>query len=107
MADIFESELDAAGELAKKKFLRGAGAMAGVVLEKHLRQVCSDHSVKILKKASTISYLNDRLKEADVVDVQKWRLYSILVTSEINATTTRRNQRLRRSTISSPEWPRR
>ena len=28
---------------AKKKFLRGAGATAGVVLEKHLRQVCSNH----------------------------------------------------------------
>ena len=73
MADIFDSELDAAAELAKKKFLRGAGATAGVVLEKHLRQVCSNHSVKILKKAPTISYLNDLLKEADVVDVQKWR----------------------------------
>ena len=43
MADIFDSELDAAAELAKKKFLRGAGATAGVVLEKHLRQVCSNH----------------------------------------------------------------
>ena len=73
MADLFDSELDAAEELAKKKFLRGAGAMAGVVLEKHLHQVCSNHSVKISKKAPTISYLNDLLKEADVVDVQKWR----------------------------------
>ena len=73
MADIFDSELDAAAELAKKKFLRGAGATAGVVLEKHLRQVCSNHSVKIPRKAPTISYLNDLLKEADVVDVQKWR----------------------------------
>ena len=73
MADLFDSELDAAGELAKKKFLRGAGAMAGVVLEKHLRQVCSNHSVKISKKAPTISYLNDLLKETDVVDVPMWR----------------------------------
>ena len=72
MADIFDSELDAAAELAKKKFLRGAGATAGVVLEKHLRQVCSNHSVKISQKA-TISDLNDRLKKADVVDVQRWR----------------------------------
>ena len=73
MADIFDSELDAAAELAKNKFLRGAGATAGVVLEKHLRQVCSNHSVKILRKTPTISYLNDLLKKADVVDVQKWR----------------------------------
>ena len=72
MADLFDSELDAAEALAKKKFLRGAGAMAGVVLEKHLRQVCSNHSVKILKKAPTINDLNDLLKAADVVDVPQW-----------------------------------
>ena len=64
MADLFDSELDAAEALAKKKFLRGAGAMAGVVLEKHLRQVCSNHSVKISKKAPTINDLNDLLKAA-------------------------------------------
>ena len=73
MADLFDSELDAATELAKKNFLRGAGATAGVVLERHLQQVCGNHSVKISKKAPTVSYLNDLLKEADVVDVQKWR----------------------------------
>ena len=39
MADLFDSELDAAKELAKKKFHRAAGAVAGVVLEKHLAQV--------------------------------------------------------------------
>ena len=53
MADLFDSELDAAAALAKKKFLRGAGAMAGVVLEKHLRQVCSNHTVKISKRTPT------------------------------------------------------
>src|SRR6202140_2333638 len=31
-ADLFDSELDAAGELAKNKFTRAAGALAGVVL---------------------------------------------------------------------------
>ncbi len=50
------------------------GAMAGVVLEKHLRQVCSNHSVKISKKAPTINDLNDLLKAANVVDVPQWRL---------------------------------
>ena len=39
MADLFDSDLDAAKELAKKGFLRAAGAVAGVVLEKHLVQV--------------------------------------------------------------------
>ena len=35
-ADLFDSELDAADELGKKKFTRAAGALAGVVLERHL-----------------------------------------------------------------------
>src|SRR6266576_488371 len=35
-ADLFDSELDAAIELAKNKFTRAAGALAGVVLESHL-----------------------------------------------------------------------
>ena len=73
MADLFDSELDAAAELAKKKFLRAAGAVAGVVLEKHLAQVCSNHSVAISKKAPSISDLNNLLKAANVVDVPQWR----------------------------------
>ncbi len=72
-ADLFNSELDAASELAKKKFLRAAGALAGVVLEKHLRQVCKSHSVAIRKKKLTINDFNELLKKADVVDVPMWR----------------------------------
>ena len=56
-ADLFNSELDAASELAKKKFLRAAGALAGVVLEKHLRQVCKSHSVTIRKKKLNVQLL--------------------------------------------------
>ena len=73
MADLFDSELDTAAELAKKKFLRAAGAVAGVVLEKHLIQVCSNHSVTLSRRAPTISNLNDLLKAASVVDVVQWR----------------------------------
>jgi len=39
-ADLFDSEIDAARKLLKNGFLRAAGALAGVVLEKHLEQVC-------------------------------------------------------------------
>jgi hypothetical protein len=72
-ADLFDSELDAAKELAKNKFLRPAGAVAGVVLERHLGQVCDNHLIKIAKKTPTISDLNDALKNANVVDVPTWR----------------------------------
>jgi hypothetical protein len=73
MADLFDSELDAAMELARQKFFRAAGAVAGVVLEKHLAQVCANHSVRIAKKVPGIGDLNDLLKAADVLDVPQWR----------------------------------
>jgi hypothetical protein len=49
-ADLFDSELESAKELAKNKFIRAAGAISGVVLEKHLSQVCKNHSISISKK---------------------------------------------------------
>ncbi|HUT02984.1 MAG TPA: hypothetical protein VM163_03745, partial [bacterium] len=57
-ADLFDDELDAATELAKKGFLRGAGAVAGVVLERHLGHVCGKHNLKTRKKAPTINDFN-------------------------------------------------
>ncbi len=39
-ADLFDTELDASKELLKNGFSRAAGAIAGVVIEKHLSQVC-------------------------------------------------------------------
>jgi hypothetical protein len=72
-ADLFDSELEAAVELNKKGFVRGAGAMAGVVLESHLEQVCENHAVKVTKKDPTINDFNDLLKAKDVIDVSTWR----------------------------------
>ncbi len=72
-ADLFDSELEVAEELARNKFTRAAGAVAGVVLERHLAQVCENHSLKISKKIPTISDLNDALKSANTVDVPQWR----------------------------------
>lgn len=72
-ADLFDSELDAAKELLRQKFVRAAGALAGVVLEKHLGQVCENHDVKVGKKEPTISDLNDALKTAGVLQVPEWR----------------------------------
>lgn len=72
-ADLFDSDLSAAALLAKNKFVRAAGAMAGVVLEKHLAQVCANHNVTTAKKNPTISDLNDLLKKAEVIDVARWR----------------------------------
>ncbi len=72
-ADLFDSELDAAKELAKQNFTRAAGAMAGVVLEKHLGQVCDNHGIKNPKSAPAISDLGNALKNANVIDIPTWR----------------------------------
>ena len=72
-ADLFDSELEAARELLKNGFLRGAGAVAGVVLEKHLSEVCANHAVRSRKRNPTISDYNDLLKSNNVIDVPTWR----------------------------------
>jgi hypothetical protein len=72
-ADLFDSEIEAARELLKHKFGRAAGAMAGVLLEKHLAQVCDNHKTTISKKNPTIADMNDALKTAGVIDVSQWR----------------------------------
>lgn len=72
-ADIFESELETAKELNKKKFWRGAGAIAGVVLEGHLKQVCKNHKLTVKKSHPTINDCNQILKENDIIDVPTWR----------------------------------
>jgi hypothetical protein len=67
-ADLFDSELDAARELLKHKFGRAAGAIAGVVLEKHLSQVCQNHNIKPTRKHPSIGELNEVLKNNSVID---------------------------------------
>ncbi len=71
--DLFDSELDTVKELNKKGFTRGAGAVAGVVLESHLLQVCDNHKIVVKKKNPTINDLAQLLKGNDVIDVPNWR----------------------------------
>lgn len=78
LADLFDSELESAKELLKRKFRRAAGAVAGVVLEKHLKEVCRDHAISLGKKNPTIGDFNDTLKAASIVDVPQWRFIQLL-----------------------------
>lgn len=77
-ADLLDSELDAATELMKHKFTRAAGAVAGVVLEKHLAQVCENHLVKIAKSKPTLNDLNQALKDASAIETETWRFIQFL-----------------------------
>ena len=78
LGDVLDTELDAASALLSHKFPRAAGAMAGVVLERHLLQVAENHSVPIKKKNPAIGEISAALKEADIVDIATWRFISHL-----------------------------
>ena len=71
-AELQDSELRAATQLQKIS-VRAAGALAGVVLERHLQQVAVNHNVNISKQNPTISDLNDPLKNRGVYDTSLWR----------------------------------
>jgi hypothetical protein len=71
-ADVLDGELDGARELAKAGFDRAAAVIAGVALERHLRQVATQRSVTTPRSA-TIARLNDALKDAGVIDTPEWR----------------------------------
>lgn len=72
-ADLFDTELDQASEMAKRGFFRAGGAIAGVVLEKHLAHVCNVYAIKFRKKNPTLSDFSTSLKENDILDIAKWR----------------------------------
>ena len=72
-ADLFDSEIDSARALAKSGYLRAAGAICGVVIEKHLKQVCDAHRIVIKKKNPTIFDLSQVLKDKDSISVPQWR----------------------------------
>lgn len=71
-ADIFDSEIDSANHLLKMGYLRAAGAICGVIIEKHFAGVCTNHNIKTTKKNPTIADYNDALKD-NVYDTVEWR----------------------------------
>jgi hypothetical protein len=53
--ELLDSDVECAKELLKKKHIRSAGVICGVVLESHLESVCDRRSIKFRKKDLTIS----------------------------------------------------
>lgn len=72
-ADLMDSEIDSAKLLVKNGFLRAAGAICGVVLEKHFAVVCDMHKIKPTKKNPCINDYNQLLKEEGIIDTPTWR----------------------------------
>ncbi|MGH0227913.1 hypothetical protein NKZ03_17630 [Sinorhizobium meliloti] len=72
-ADLFDSEIESAGALAKAGYLRASGAICGVVIEKHLSHVCETHGIAVRKKNPGISDLNQLLRDNGITTVPQWR----------------------------------
>lgn len=67
--NLLNSELLAAYELREKGFNRAAGAMAGVILKRHLASVIATHSVVLHKKNPGIYDYGQSLKEKGILDI--------------------------------------
>jgi hypothetical protein len=71
--NMYKSELEAATDLLKNGFTRPAGALAAVVLERYLKEICIKHEIKLNKKKPTLADYNEVLKTAGVIDQILWR----------------------------------
>lgn len=77
-ADMMDSEIDSAKLLLKNGFMRAAGAICGVVLEKHFATVCESRNIKPKKKNPCINDYNQLLKDEGVIDTATWRHLQML-----------------------------
>ncbi len=77
-SDLFDSELEAAKELQKKGFHRAAGAICGVVIERHLSQVCERRGIKVTKKNPSINDYKSLLQANDVIDISQMRRIELM-----------------------------
>jgi uncharacterized coiled-coil DUF342 family protein len=69
-----DDELLEAEYLLKKGFIRAAGALAGVVLERHLKMLCDKNEPKLkYPKNAAISKLSDILKDNNLLEIPEWR----------------------------------
>ena len=76
-AELLDKELEAAKALQPVS-LRAAGALAGVVLLRHLHRMAANHAVTIPKPETTIRDLNDPLKQRNAYDFSTWRKIQLL-----------------------------
>lgn len=72
-ADLFDSELKGAKELLRNNYVRAAGVIAGVVLERHLSDLCAKHGVRLQKKDPGINDYGTALQSAGIIDTVRWR----------------------------------
>ena len=74
---LLDDEIGSARKLIKVN-LRASGALAGVVLERHLKIICQNHSIPITKKNPTINDYNDLLKNNNIIELPVFRHIQLL-----------------------------
>lgn len=71
---LMDDEISASMHLLSKGFLRPAGALAGVILERHLKNLLRKHIPPIkYKETDALSALNELCKKHEIYDVIEWR----------------------------------
>lgn len=76
--DVFEKELDSARYLLKNKYTRSAGAICGVIIEKHLINMLSSANLKPTKKNPSINDLNDDLYKNNLIETTQYKFILFL-----------------------------
>ena len=74
---IYESELDIAKDIQDQGHLKIAGAVAGVIIEAHLKTLVAKRKISIKtqnNKPPTMDDYNNALKKDDTYDTATWRL---------------------------------
>jgi len=71
--NLYKSEIEVANDLLVNGFIRPAGALAGVILESHLKGLCKIHNIIFNKKHISINDCNDKLKSENVLDVVEYK----------------------------------
>jgi hypothetical protein len=70
---LFEDEIDSAKQLLKNKYLRAAGAICGVLLEKHLKVIADAHKISLKKKEPSINDYNQELYNQSVLTSEQFK----------------------------------
>lgn len=64
--------------LFRAGYFPAAGAVTGVVLERHLKQLCTNQTPSVIARGETINPLNDALKSAQVYDQTQHRRIQVM-----------------------------
>lgn len=77
---LMDDEIMATKHLLKNGFIRPAGSLAGVILERHLKNLLRKHTPPIkYKEKDTLAALNGLCKEEIIYDLVTWRKVEHLI----------------------------